>query len=51
MVLDDPFSALDKDVGDHVIQKLLGSSGLFKRMGTTVFLISNSGKLKTWNAE
>ncbi|KAJ5736202.1 ATP-binding cassette transporter [Penicillium malachiteum] len=44
LVLDDPFSALDKDVRDHVIRSLLGLGGLFKRMGTTVFLIGNSSE-------
>ncbi|KAJ5813483.1 ATP-binding cassette transporter [Penicillium pulvis] len=45
LVLDDPFSALDKDVREHVIQRLLGSGGLFKQMDMTVFLISNLATL------
>ncbi|KAJ6003250.1 ATP-binding cassette transporter [Penicillium sp. IBT 35674x] len=42
LVLDDPFSALDKGVREYVVQKLLGPRGLFKQMDLTVFLISNS---------
>ncbi|GKZ55823.1 hypothetical protein AnigIFM49718_000989 [Aspergillus niger] len=29
-VLDDPFSALDKTVGEHIVDRLLGPKGLFK---------------------
>ncbi|KAJ5113787.1 ATP-binding cassette transporter [Penicillium angulare] len=45
LILDDPFSALDHNVADHIFKSLFGSNGLFKRTSTTVFLISNSGKL------
>ncbi|KAJ5693613.1 hypothetical protein N7536_004025 [Penicillium majusculum] len=45
LVLDDPFSALDPAVTDHIVQRLLGPRGLFRKMGTTVFLISNSKDL------
>ncbi|KAJ5724827.1 ATP-binding cassette transporter [Penicillium malachiteum] len=45
LVLDDPFSALDKDVRDQIIHDLFGPGGLFKRMGTTIFLTSNSTTL------
>ncbi|KAJ5953836.1 hypothetical protein N7501_008115 [Penicillium viridicatum] len=44
LVLDDPFSALDPAVTDHIVQRLLGPRGLFRKMGTTVLLISNSSK-------
>lgn len=44
LVLDDPFSALDPAVTDHIVQRLLGPRGLFRKMGTTVFLISNSSR-------
>ncbi|RDK38396.1 hypothetical protein M752DRAFT_286421 [Aspergillus phoenicis ATCC 13157] len=30
LVLDDPFSALDKTVGEHIVDRLLGPKGLFK---------------------
>ncbi|KAJ5207697.1 hypothetical protein N7449_002076 [Penicillium cf. viridicatum] len=45
LVLDDPFSALDPAVTDHIVQRLLGPRGLFRKMGTTVLLISNSKDL------
>ncbi|KAJ5721180.1 ATP-binding cassette transporter [Penicillium malachiteum] len=45
LVLDDPFSALDKNVRDHVINGLFGSGELLKRMGATLFLTSNSTTL------
>jgi ABC-type nitrate/sulfonate/bicarbonate transport system ATPase subunit len=47
LVLDDPFSALDEAVTGHIVQRLLGPRGLFRRMATTVLLISNSSKLTT----
>ncbi|KGO74028.1 ABC transporter, integral membrane type 1 [Penicillium italicum] len=45
LVLDDPFSALDPAVTNHIVQRLLSPRGLFRKMGTTVFLISNSKEL------
>ncbi|CAG8906439.1 unnamed protein product [Penicillium egyptiacum] len=45
LVLDDPFSALDPAVTDHIVQRLLGPRGLFRKMGTTVFLISNNKEM------
>lgn len=45
LVLDDPFSALDPAVTDHIVQRLLGPRGLFREMGTSVLLISNSKDL------
>ncbi|KAJ5177772.1 uncharacterized protein N7500_000471 [Penicillium coprophilum] len=42
LVLDDPFSALDEAVAGHIVQRLLGPRGLFRKMATTVLLISNS---------
>lgn len=44
LVLDDPFSALDPAVTGHIVQRLLGPRGLFRKMGTTVLLISNSSR-------
>ncbi|KAJ6021160.1 ATP-binding cassette transporter [Penicillium herquei] len=45
LVLDDAFSAPDRDITDHIIHKLFGLEGLFKRLGTTVFLTSSSATL------
>ncbi|KAJ5807710.1 hypothetical protein N7447_011166 [Penicillium robsamsonii] len=45
LVLDDPFSALDEAVTGHIVQRLLGSRGLFRKMATTVLLISNSNRV------
>ncbi|OQE44656.1 hypothetical protein PENCOP_c002G02557 [Penicillium coprophilum] len=45
LVLDDPFSALDEAVAGHIMQRLLGSRGLFRKMATTVLFISNSRKI------
>jgi ABC-type nitrate/sulfonate/bicarbonate transport system ATPase subunit len=42
LVLDDPFSALDESVTGHIVQRLLGPRGLFRKMATTVLLVSNS---------
>ena len=42
LVLDDPFSALDEVVTAHIVQRLLGTRGLFRKMATTVLLVSNS---------
>ncbi|KUI63063.1 Canalicular multispecific organic anion transporter 2 [Cytospora mali] len=46
VLLDDPISALDGKTETSIVENLLGPQGLFKRMGTTVFLITNSGKSK-----
>ncbi|GKZ22049.1 hypothetical protein AbraCBS73388_007986 [Aspergillus brasiliensis] len=45
VILDDPFSALDGTVAEHIADKLLGPKGLLKRMDAGVFLISNSASL------
>ncbi|KAI1383398.1 ABC transporter [Hypoxylon trugodes] len=42
LILDDPFSALDGRTEKHIVKNLFGAEGLLKRLGTTVFLISNS---------
>ncbi|GCB25347.1 multidrug resistance-associated protein 1 [Aspergillus awamori] len=44
-VLDDPFSALDKTVGEHIVDRLLGPKGLFKATKAGVFLLTNSAQL------
>lgn len=41
-VLDDSFSALDGRTQDQVIDSLLGSEGLLRKLGSTVVWISNS---------
>ncbi|GMG27603.1 unnamed protein product [Aspergillus oryzae] len=43
VILDDPFSSLDGGVKKHIIGALLGPGGLFRRMQTTVFLITAEG--------
>lgn len=45
VVLDDSFSALDGKTETCIVQNLLGPEGLFRKMGTTVFLITNSGNI------
>ncbi|KAG4437815.1 hypothetical protein IFR05_006702 [Cadophora sp. M221] len=42
IVLDDPFSALDGKTEKHVVGNLLGPQGILKKMGATVFLVTNS---------
>lgn len=44
LVLDDPFSALDKTVVEHIVDRLLGPKGLFKATKAGVFLLTNSGE-------
>ncbi|KAK0733418.1 P-loop containing nucleoside triphosphate hydrolase protein [Lasiosphaeria miniovina] len=41
-ILDDPFSALDGNTEELIVKNLLGLGGLFRRLGTTVFWITNS---------
>ncbi|EEA19776.1 lipid A export ATP-binding/permease protein msbA, putative [Talaromyces marneffei ATCC 18224] len=48
LVLDDPFSAIDEKTVDCIIDRLLSTRGLLKRMATTVFLITNSRKLDSF---
>ncbi|KAK0620994.1 P-loop containing nucleoside triphosphate hydrolase protein [Immersiella caudata] len=42
VLLDDCFSALDGETESRIVDNLLGLEGLFRKTGTTVFLISNS---------
>ncbi|MCJ1392591.1 hypothetical protein MMC18_005461 [Xylographa bjoerkii] len=42
VVLDDPLSGLDPSTEEWVIAHLFGSSGLFREMGVTVIMASNS---------
>ncbi len=44
LVLDDPFSALDGKTESHVVDSLLGPQGILKKLGKTIFLITNSGE-------
>ncbi|RFU73105.1 abc transporter [Trichoderma arundinaceum] len=42
VVLDDPFSALDGNTENTVVDNLLGPNGWFKKRNTAVFLVTNS---------
>lgn len=44
VILDDPLSALDKNVAEQISDRLLGPRGLFKKMNAGVLLISNTRK-------
>lgn len=44
VLLDDPLSALDGKTESSIVENLLGPQGLFRKTGTTVFLMTNSGK-------
>ncbi|KAL7898266.1 multidrug resistance-associated protein [Trichoderma sp. SZMC 28014] len=44
VVLDDPFSALDGNTENAVVENLLGPNGWFKKRNTTVFLVTNSAQ-------
>jgi ATP-binding cassette subfamily C (CFTR/MRP) protein 1 len=45
LILDDSFSALDGETERHVVQNLLGPTGVLRRYGVTVFLITNNGEI------
>ncbi|KAK0120207.1 hypothetical protein ONS95_011613 [Cadophora gregata] len=42
LVIDDGFSGLDAETEEKVFSKLFGSSGLLKRIGTTVILVTHA---------
>ncbi|KAL7797360.1 ABC transporter type 1, transmembrane domain-containing protein [Trichoderma ceciliae] len=44
VVLDDPFSALDGNTENTVVDNLLGPNGWFKKRNTAVFLVTNSAQ-------
>ncbi|KAK4069703.1 uncharacterized protein Triagg1_6833 [Trichoderma aggressivum f. europaeum] len=44
VVLDDPFSALDGNTENMVVDNLLGPDGWFKKNNTAVFLVTNSAQ-------
>ncbi|KAL7951361.1 P-loop containing nucleoside triphosphate hydrolase protein [Trichoderma barbatum] len=44
VVLDDPFSALDGNTENTVVDNLLGPNGWFKRNNTAVLLVTNSAQ-------
>ncbi|TFB06902.1 Metal resistance protein YCF1 [Trichoderma ghanense] len=44
VVLDDPFSALDGNTENTVVDNLLGPNGWFKKNNTAVFLVTNSAQ-------
>ena len=45
MILDDPLSGLDPATEEWVISHLFGSNGLFREIGATVIMASNSGMI------
>ncbi|UKZ49723.1 hypothetical protein TrVGV298_003971 [Trichoderma virens] len=44
VVLDDPFSALDGNTENAVVDNLLGPNGWFRKNNTAVFLVTNSAQ-------
>ncbi|KAI1461835.1 ABC transporter [Annulohypoxylon moriforme] len=42
LILDDPFSALDGGTENRIVENLFGHEGLFRKLETTVLLITNS---------
>lgn len=42
IILDDIFSGLDAETEDQVFQRLFGTEGLFRQMGTTVLLVTHA---------
>ncbi|KAK4088636.1 hypothetical protein Purlil1_7187 [Purpureocillium lilacinum] len=42
-ILDDPFTALDGTTETHIVETLLATNGWFRKQGTTVLLVTNSG--------
>jgi ABC-type bacteriocin/lantibiotic exporter with double-glycine peptidase domain len=44
VLLDDSLSALNGRTENRIAENLLGPAGHFKKMGTTVFLVSNASK-------
>lgn len=47
LILDDPFSALDGKTENKIVENLLGLKGLFRRLRTTIFMITHSGTCKS----
>ncbi|KAI1090683.1 ABC transporter [Rostrohypoxylon terebratum] len=44
VILDDPFSALDGTTENEIVHNLFGSDGLFRNLGITVLLVTNSSQ-------
>lgn len=44
VILDDVLSALDANTARHIVESLIGPNGLFKKLGTTVVLITHASK-------
>jgi ABC-type thiamine transport system ATPase subunit len=44
MLLDDIFSALDPATMKTIMTKLFSGQGLFRKLRTTVIIVSNNGK-------
>jgi ABC-type bacteriocin/lantibiotic exporter with double-glycine peptidase domain len=45
IILDDVLSALDAKTENHVAENLLGNNGIFRKLGTTVILITHASAL------
>jgi ABC-type uncharacterized transport system ATPase subunit len=48
VILDDPFSGLDRTTEDAIFNALLAPGGLLRRMGATIIMTSNSGALEIY---
>ena len=46
-LLDDVLSALDSQTKRHVVENLLGTNGLFRKLGTAVVLITHDGSTES----
>ena len=44
-MLDDIFSAIDCKTEASIVERLFGTSGLFKKLGSTVILVTHASKL------
>ena len=47
IVLDEPFSALDGATEHHVVESLLGPTGVLRQNDITVILMTNNGQYAT----
>jgi ATP-binding cassette subfamily C (CFTR/MRP) protein 1 len=45
VLLDDVLSALDSNTERQIVERLLGANGMFRKLGTTVVLVTHSSKL------
>lgn len=47
LIMDDPFSALDKTTRSLISARLMGPRGLLRRLGTTVIYATHSGQFRS----